>query len=170
MNIDPQAAAASLQAAGFPVELGNVPYASRRHAGAGQDRPPVDARAARSTLRGSLFDLLDENADPFGGIVARSAGAVLLRTDWFVSASETDVLSSSWLNEARFQFARFDQQSRSLDPRCDGPCDLDDEGGPLLILQRRGHRGPQRQHAAGPPAEPLSSSPTPSATSAATTC
>ena len=132
VSIDPSAAA-SLQAAGFPVTLGNVPYTTD----ATQALAKVDHQwSPRNTLtlRGSLFDLLDENADPFGGSVARSAGAALLRTDWFVSASETDVLSSRWLHEARFQLARFDQQSRSLDPRCEGPCDLDDEGGPLLIL------------------------------------
>jgi hypothetical protein len=132
VSIDP-AAGQSLQTAGFPVELGNVPYTTD----ATQALAKIDHQwSPRSTLtlRGSLFDLLDENADPFGGSVARSAGAALLRTDWFVSASETDVLSSRWLHEARFQFARFDQESRSLDPRCDGPCDLDDEGGPLLIL------------------------------------
>jgi Carboxypeptidase regulatory-like domain/TonB-dependent Receptor Plug Domain len=132
VNIDPSAAA-SLRTAGFPVELGNVPYTTD----ATQALAKIDHQwnpRQTLTLRGSLFDLLDENADPFGGSVARSAGAALLRTDWFVSASETDVLSASWLHEARFQFARFDQESRSLDPRCDGPCDLDDEGGPLLIL------------------------------------
>jgi hypothetical protein len=132
VSIDPSAAA-SLQAAGFPVELGNVPYQTD----ATQALAKIDHQwnpRSTLTLRGSLFDLLDENADPFGGSVARSAGAALLRTDWFVSASETDVLSARWLHEARFQFARFDQQSRSLDPRCDGPCDLDHEGGPLLIL------------------------------------
>jgi hypothetical protein len=132
VNVDPSAAA-SLRTAGFPVELGNVPYATD----ATQALAKIDHQwnpRQTLTLRGSLFDLLDENADPFGGSVARSAGAALLRTDWFVSASETDVLSARWLHEARFQFARFDQESRSLDPRCDGPCDLDDEGGPLLIL------------------------------------
>jgi hypothetical protein len=132
VNID-ETAARALQTAGFPVELGNVPYATD----ATQALAKVDHQwGPRNTLtlRGSLFDLLDENAEPFGGSVARSAGAALKRRDWFVSASETDMLSSSWLHEARFQFARFDQQSQSLDPRCDGACDSDSEGGPLLIL------------------------------------
>jgi Carboxypeptidase regulatory-like domain/TonB dependent receptor-like, beta-barrel len=132
VNID-EAAAASLQAAGFPVQLGNVPYATDATQMLGKIDHQWNPRSTL-TVRGSLFDLTDENADPFGGSVARSAGAALLRTDWFVSASETDVLSERWLHEARFQFARFDQQSRSLDPRCDGACDLDSEGGPLLIL------------------------------------
>jgi hypothetical protein len=132
VNIDP-AAATALGAAGFPVELGNVPYTTD----ATQALAKIDHQwSPRNTLtlRGSLFDLLDENADAFGGSVARSAGAAQLRRDWFVSASETDVLSARWLHEARFQFAHFDQASRSLDPRCDGVCDADDEGGPLLVL------------------------------------
>ncbi len=132
VNID-SAAAQALEAAGFPVELGNVPYRTE----ATQTLAKIDHQwTPRNTLtlRGSLFDLLDENADPFGGSVARSAGAAQLRTDWFVSASETDVLSARWLHEARFQFGHFDQASRALDPRCDGVCDADDEGGPLLIL------------------------------------
>ena len=48
----------------------------------------------------------DENAEPWGGIMARSAGGVQLRKDWFVSAAQTDVLSASWLNEARVQVSR----------------------------------------------------------------
>ena len=132
VNID-ETAARALESAGFPVELGNQPYITD----ATQVLAKIDHQWSPRhtlTLRGSLFDLLDENAEAFGGSVARSAGAALVRTDWFVSASETDMLSSRWLHEARFQYARFDQQSRSLDPRCDGDCDSDAEGGPLLIL------------------------------------
>ena len=94
----------------------------------------MEPRAARSRSAAACSTCWTRTPTPSAAVIARSAGAGLLRTDWFVSGSETDVLSSSWLHEARFQFARFDQQSRSLDPRCDGPCDLDDEGGPLVVL------------------------------------
>jgi hypothetical protein len=132
VNIDP-AAAAALGAAGFPVQLGNVPYRVESH----QALARIDhqwSQRSSLTLRGSLLDLRDENADPFGGNAARSAGAGLERLDWFVSAAQTDVLSARWLNEVRVQFAQFDQESRSLDPACDGVCDGDHEGGPQVVL------------------------------------
>jgi hypothetical protein len=139
VNFDPLAAAA-LNQAGFPVEVGNVPYKVDSTQLLGKIDHQWSPRNTL-TLRGSLLDLVDENADPFGGSVARSAGAGLLRTDWFVSASETDVLSARWLHEARVQFARFDQASRSLDPSCDASCDTDGEGGPLLLLNGIGTVG-----------------------------
>jgi carboxypeptidase family protein/TonB-dependent receptor-like protein len=132
VNIDPHAAEV-LNAAGFPVQVGNVPYVVDSTQVLGKIDHQWSPRNTL-TLRGSLLDLVDENADPFGGSVARSAGAGLLRTDWFVSASETDVLSARWLHEMRVQFARFDQAYRSLDPGCEGACDTDHEGGPLLLL------------------------------------
>ena len=81
--------------------------------------PPTTAWS----LRGNYADTTNENIEPFGGIVARSRGAVQLRTDWAVSASQTDILSPRWVNEARVQFARQDQKINSLDPNCGGPCD-----------------------------------------------
>jgi hypothetical protein len=139
VNIEPQAAEA-LRAAGFPVELGDVPYLVKTTQALAKLEHQWSPRSTL-TLRGSISDVLDENADPFGGIVARSAGAALLRTDWFLSASQTDVLSSRWMNEARGMYSRFDQESRSLDPSCNGPCDQDDEGGPYVILSGVGTVG-----------------------------
>jgi hypothetical protein len=132
VNIAPPVADA-LRSAGFPVELGNVPYTVE----SSQALAKIDHQwSPRNTLtlRGSWFDLLDENADPFGGTVARSAGASLRRTDWFVSAAETDVLSARWMHEARVQYSRLDQASHALDSRCDGECDLAGEGGPQVVL------------------------------------
>jgi outer membrane receptor protein involved in Fe transport len=132
VNIEP-AAAAALGAAGFPVELGNVPYRVDSHQALARIDHQWSPRSSL-TVRGSLLDLRDENADAFGGIVARSAAAALERTDWFVSAAQTDVLSARWLNEARVQYAHFLSESLALDPSCDGPCDGNDEGGPMVVL------------------------------------
>jgi len=139
VNIAPSVADA-LRAARFPVELGNVPYTVE----SSQALAKIDHQwSPRNTLslRGSWFDLLDENADPFGGTVARSAGASLQRTDWFVSAAETDVLSARWMHEARVQYSRLDQASRALDSRCDGECDLAGNDRGQLQVRLGGRRG-----------------------------
>jgi hypothetical protein len=130
VNIDP-AAAAVLERAGFPVQLGNVPFnfeATEFLAKVDHQWSPNHSLA----LRGNFSDTTNENIEPWGGLVARSRGAVQLRKDWALSASQTDILSRSWVNEARIQFARQDQEINSLDPTCNGPCDLNDEGGPTL--------------------------------------
>ena len=132
VNIDPQAAGL-LEGQGFQVELGDVPYQVRATHGLLKLNHQWTPRSTL-VLRGSVSDVKDENAEPWGGIVARSAGGVQLRKDWFASLAQTDVLSASWLNEARVQVSRLDQVVRSLDPRCDGPCDLMDEGGPSVTL------------------------------------
>ena len=132
VNIDP-AVAQSLEAKGFPVELGNVPY----QAGATHLLAKVNHQwTPRSTLvvRGNMSEGNDENAEPWGGLTARSAGGEQLREDWFVSVGQTDVISSRWLNEARLQVSRADQTVQSLDPTCEGPCDTMDEGGPSVSL------------------------------------
>ena len=54
---------------------------------------------------------LNENIEPFGGIVARSRGAVLDSDDVMFALSHLSVRSSKMVNELRFQFA---------DPRSDG--------------------------------------------------
>jgi len=132
VNIAPDVAAV-LRARGFPVDTGFVPYVVRYT----QALAKLDHQwSPRSTLvlRGSFSDGRDESADPFGGTVARSRGAALARTDWFISAAQTNVLSDRWLNEVRFQGARLDQAAQSLDPLCDGICDQSDEGGPSVTL------------------------------------
>jgi len=79
-------AAALLNTLGFPVELGNVPYAVERTEVLGK----VDHNWAPGHLlivRGSFADIENENIEPFGGTVARSRGAVQLRRDWSLAAS-----------------------------------------------------------------------------------
>ena len=132
VNIDAQAAAV-LEGQGFRVELGDVPYQVRATHGIAKLNHQWTPRSTL-VVRGSVSDVKDENAEPWGGIVAKSAGGVQLRKDWFASVAQTDVLSARWLNEARVQVSRLDQVVRSLDPRCDGACDGMDEGGPSVLL------------------------------------
>jgi hypothetical protein len=142
VNIDPTAAAI-LSTAGFPVELGNVPFEFRTTEALGkvthQWNPDHNL-----VLRANVADTRNENIEPFGGITARSRGAEQVRTDWSVSASQTDILSARWVNEARVQFAHEDQMIQSLDPTCSGECDTDAEGGPTLEVTGVASVGRQR--------------------------
>jgi hypothetical protein len=142
VNIDPSAAAV-LAASGFPVELGDVPY----EVAAEEYLVKIDHHwtAGRSLVaRANYAKLLNENIEPFGGIIARSRGALQDRTDWAVALSETDVLSSRWVNELRGQYAKEEQLISSLDPSCNGRCDLFSEGGPTLEIVGVASVGRQR--------------------------
>ena len=141
VNIDPHAADV-LGANGFAVELGHVPYAVRTTEALGK----IDHHLSPTStlvIRANVSDTRNENIEPFGGLVARSRGAELLRDDLSVSASHTQVLGR-WLNEARGQFARQDFTVRSLDPACNGPCLTDADGGPTLELPGVASVGRQR--------------------------
>ncbi len=132
VTIDP-AAATLLNANGFPVELGNVPYSVKSRAFLAK----VDNqwKAAHSlTARANYASLLNENIEPFGGIVARSRGALQDRKDWALAMSETDTVSGNWINELRGQYARENQMIESLDPNCGGPCDDNLKGGPTVEI------------------------------------
>jgi hypothetical protein len=137
-------AAGLLNAAGFPVELGNVPYSveSKTYL------TKVDHQwspAHMLTARANYAKLLNENIEPFGGITARSRGAAQHRTDWAVAASQTDTFSSRWINELRGQFAKEDQLIESLDPNCGGDCGTDFfKGGPTLEITGVASVGRQR--------------------------
>jgi len=142
VNIDPTAAAL-LNAAGFPVELGTVPYevTSQEYlAKIDHQWSPMHNFVGRA----NYAKLFNENIEPFGGIVSRSRGAAQDRKDWAVALSETDVLSSSWVNELRAQYAYEDQLIRSLDPTCDGVCDTFTEGGPTIEIVGVASVGRQR--------------------------
>jgi hypothetical protein len=143
VNIDPGAAAV-LRSAGFPVDLGNVPYdlVSTELLGKvdHQWRPNHSL-----VLRANWSDTTNENVEPFGGIIARSRGAVQLRTDWSLAASETDILGPHWVNEARVQWGHQHQDINSLDPNCGGECGSDEsKGGPTLELPGVASVGRQR--------------------------
>jgi hypothetical protein len=143
VNIDPVAAGVLLSA-GFPVELGNVPYDVRSTSA--MVRLDHDfASDSHLMVRAAFSDTFNENIEPFGGIVARSRGAVQLRKDWSVAAAQTNVFGSAWVNEARFQFAYQDLDVNSLDPNCGGECGDDfNRGGPTLELPGIASVGRQR--------------------------
>ena len=142
VTIDP-AAAALLNANGFPVELGNVPYRYNLD----QYLAKIDHQwrpAHNLTLRANYANLLNENIEPFGGITAKSRGAAQHRKDTSVAASETDILSPRWINELRGQWAKEDQLIESLDPNCNGPCDTNFKGGPTVEIIGVASAGRQR--------------------------
>jgi hypothetical protein len=118
VTIDP-AAVDALNAAGFPVESGNVPLEAASSSWFGR----VDAQFApgHSLVARSVYATVDrEGIDDFGGIVARSRGTVQQRKDWSASASHTALMTERVLNELRFQYAWQDQKVLTLDP-LDGP-------------------------------------------------
>jgi hypothetical protein len=138
------AAAQLLNAAGFPVELGNVPYSVESKA----YLTKIDHQwspAHMLTARANYAKILNENVEPFGGLIARSRGAAQHRTDWSVAASQTDTFSSRWINELRGQYAKEDQLIESLDPNCGGSCGSDNfKGGPTLEITGVASVGRQR--------------------------
>ncbi|MGZ7031441.1 MAG: outer membrane beta-barrel protein, partial [Thermoanaerobaculia bacterium] len=142
VTIDP-AAAALLNSNGFPVETGNVPYEVRSR----QYLAKIDHQwrpAQNLVMRGNYASLVNENIEPFGGITARSRGAVQDRKDWALAASETDIPSARWINELRGQWAKEDQLIESLDPNCNGPCDTNSKGGPTVEIIGVASAGRQR--------------------------
>ena len=142
VTIDPTAAAA-LRTAGFPIDLGNVPYQVDSKAYlAKMDHQWAPAHGL--VLRMNYASLMNENIEPFGGITAKSRGAVQDRKDWALAASQTDTLSQRWINELRGQYASEDQTIDSLDPNCGGPCDDVTKGGPTVEIVGVASAGRQR--------------------------
>jgi len=142
VTIDPVAANV-LNSAGFPVELGNVPLGVSNTEAFGK----VDHHWSAPRLfvvRANYAKIEREGIDDFGGTVARSRGTVQLRTDWSISAAETDVFGTRWLNESRIQFAHETQEIQALDPNCGGACFNPDQGGPTLEVTGVASVGRQR--------------------------
>src|SRR5262245_11719674 len=141
VNIDPHAADV-LRANGFSVDLGNVPYEVRTTDVLGKidhQFSPTSALAVRLNAGTTR----NENIEPFGGLVARSRGGVMIRDDVALAASHTHV-RQRWLNELRVQFARQNFVVQSLDSSCSGPCVGDRDGGPTLELPGVASVGRQR--------------------------
>jgi hypothetical protein len=129
----PQTAAGLLRAAGFPIETGYVPY----DVTANQFLVKFDHNlnsAQGLTFRYSYADGYNENLESWGGLVARSRGALLDNRDHMFAASHQAVLSTRTVNELRFQFADRDQQVLPLDSTCSGVCDQPNEGGPTVEI------------------------------------
>ena len=132
-----------LERAGFPVETGNVPYRVEGN----QFLAKVDQQIRRdhdASFRVNFADAMNENIEPWGGQVARSRGASLDSRDYIGAVSYTAVKGTKLVNELRFQYARRDQDVRSLDPRCGGVCLSDNQGGPTLEVTGFASVGRQR--------------------------
>jgi hypothetical protein len=132
VTIDPGAAAA-IGSAGFPIALGNAPYFQGTWSGLAK----IDHRfttAHRLVVRGHASDRTNENVEAFGGIVARSHGAVQERLDWGIAVAASDLFAGGWLNEARLQAVHGDQGVYSLDPLCGHACRDVHDGGPEVTL------------------------------------
>jgi hypothetical protein len=120
-----------LERAGFPIEVGHVPY--RVDSDQALAKVDIGVRPQHQlALRFNWADLLDENVEPWGGQIARSRGAFLDSVDYMGAASLTSILSSRMVNELRLQLAYRDQKVFSLDPTCNGVCDQATEGGPTV--------------------------------------
>ncbi|MBI2834943.1 MAG: TonB-dependent receptor [Acidobacteria bacterium] len=129
----PATAAQLLRDAGFQVETGNVGYGVEST----QFLAKVDHLVNPNntlTIRFNAADDLNENIEPFGGLIARSRAAKLDSRDQMLAGSYASVLSSRLVNEARFQVAHRDAHVLALDPLCDGECDRTDEGGPTVEI------------------------------------
>ena len=135
--------AAILSRAGFEILTGNVPYDVRSNQFLGKLDHGLNATNAL-TARINWANDFNENIEPFGGNVARSRGAVLESDDLMFALSHLWVGSAKMVNEMRFQRAGRDQTVNSLDPKCNGPCTLENQGGPTLEVLGVASVGRQR--------------------------
>jgi hypothetical protein len=132
-----------LRNAGFPVDTGNVPYRMAANQFlAKADLHPAPAHSV--SIRVNAATELNENIEPFGGLVARSRAAALESTDVMVAMADTWVLSRRSLNELRAQVAPRNQLVRSLDPTCSSECRGETQGGPTLDVTGVASVGRQR--------------------------
>ncbi|MGH9158719.1 MAG: TonB-dependent receptor, partial [Vicinamibacteraceae bacterium] len=118
---------------GFPSDVGHVPYRVETNSFLVKVDHQLSSDQAL-TLRYNYGDAINENIEPFGGIVARSRGAILDSEDHVFAASHTAVPSSRMAHELRFQYARRDQEVNALDPACGGSCLTEDQGGPTVEI------------------------------------
>ena len=132
-----------LRAAGFSLDTGHVPYAIRSTQWFGKIDQYIGT-SQRLSVRVNGASELNENIEPFGGLVARSRAAVLDNTDFMGAVTHNVVATSRLVNEARFLVALRDQLVSALDPTCDGDCDREDEGGPTIEVAGFASLGRQR--------------------------
>jgi hypothetical protein len=133
-----------LRRAGFPVEIGHVPY----RVNADQLLSKVDHKLGAAqdlSVRFNWAGNFNENIEPWGGLVAKSRGASVDSNDLMAAASHMWVPSSSRIvNELRSQVAYRDQSTLALDPVCSGLCDQEGEGGPTVEVSGGPSVGRQR--------------------------
>ena len=135
--------AAILRSAGFQVDTGHQPYDIRSNQFLAKVDHELNANNAL-TARINWADDFNENIEPFGGNVSRSRGAVLESDDLMLALSHLWVRSTKMVNEARVQVASREQTVNSLDPKCGGPCTLENQGGPTLEVLGFASVGRQR--------------------------
>jgi hypothetical protein len=132
-----------LRDAGFTVDVGHVPFAVRSTQGLGKLTYQLTSNE-RLEARVNWTNGLDENVEPFGGIVARSRAGASTTKNRSVTGSLTSVLSTTALNEVRVQLVDYDVYLNSLDPNCNGPCLREDQGGPNVEVTGVAGLGRQR--------------------------
>ena len=132
-----------LRTAGFSFDTGHVPYQVRTTQWFGKLDQYIGSRQ-RLSVRVNGASELNENIEPFGGLVARSRAAVLDTTDVMGAVSHNFIATPQLVNEARFLVAWRDQTVSALDPACDGLCDREDEGGPTIEVSGVASLGRQR--------------------------
>ena len=132
-----------LRQAGFPVATGHVPYAFRTTQVLGKLTQLIGS-THHLVLRGNWSDGLNENIEPFGGIVARSRAGSSKSGNTVGLGSLTSVLSDRAVNEFRFQAVDYEVQLHALDPSCGGPCTREDQGGPNIEVTGVAGLGRQR--------------------------
>jgi len=132
-----------LRRAGFVVATGQVPYAITSTQALGKVTQQW-GHTRTLNLRGNWTGGLNENTEPFGGIVARSRAGALHSTSVDIVADHTWVIGSKAVNEFRAQGVGYDVELESLDPTCLGPCTREDQGGPNLEVTGVAGVGRQR--------------------------
>ena len=144
-----------LRTAGFSFDTGHVPYQVRTTQWFGKLDQYIGNRQ-RLSVRVNGATELNQNIEPFGGLVARSRAAVLDTTDVMGAVSHNFIATPQLVNEARFLVAWRDQTVSALDPTCDGPCDREDEGGPTIEVSGVAEPRPTALHANAAGQHPLS--------------
>lgn len=138
-----QAAARVLGASGYTVETGHVPF-DRRSTQVLLKVDRMIGEVRRVGVRVATGTRYDENLEPWGGLVARSGGALLDSRDTTIAASLTDPLSGRLLHDLRGQYSYRHQDVLSLDPSCGGPCTGELQGLPQIEIPGVAIAGRQR--------------------------
>ncbi len=139
---------------GLPGADGGRPLRLQGLGAAGQGRPPVepelDAWSSARTIPTPPTRTSSPSAASWPGAGAPCSFGRTGRS----RCPRSNILTSRWVNEARVQVAKQDQQINSLDPNCGGPCDTNDKGGPDPRDHGRCHGGPTALHPATPREHP----------------
>ncbi len=106
---------ALIRSRGFAIDNGNVPYEARGDSLVVK----LDHQFSQShtiMARGNWSQGLDENQQPWGGLVARSAGGARDTRDVAGAAGDTAILGSRAVNEARALYSHNNYVVNPLDP------------------------------------------------------